>query len=179
MFDAFMSWDVPHAQAWCTAVEHLRPDWLEEPFAPGDIESYARLQAGTRVPLATGEHFYDRYDMLPFLIRRLLGVVQCDPEWCGGVTELARMADLADSFGVPLVPHGHGLHAALHVVASRSPQVCPRLEYLYLVEGERHWFEVDPPQPRNGHFQLPTAPGFAIELDPSRVESTTELFAAR
>jgi L-alanine-DL-glutamate epimerase-like enolase superfamily enzyme len=177
MFDAFMSWDVPYAQAWCSAVEHLRPDWLEEPFAPGDIESYARLQAGTRVPLATGEHFYDRQDMLPYLVRRILTVVQCDPEWCGGVTELARMADLADSFGVPLVPHGHGLHAALHVVASRSPQVCPRLEYLYLVEEERHWFEIDPPHPRNGQFDLPTAPGFAIDLDPSRVESTTDVFA--
>jgi L-rhamnonate dehydratase len=44
--------------------------------------------------------------------------VQTDPEWCGGVTELARICALAKSFGVPVIPHGHGLHAAIHVVAS-------------------------------------------------------------
>ncbi|WP_432048684.1 enolase C-terminal domain-like protein [Streptomyces asiaticus] len=48
--------------------------------------SFAQLRSSTTIPLAAGEHLYDRYDLLPFLRKGLLSVVQVDPEWCGGVT---------------------------------------------------------------------------------------------
>jgi L-alanine-DL-glutamate epimerase-like enolase superfamily enzyme len=178
MFDAFMSWDLAYARSWCTRVEHLRPDWLEEPFPPAAVPSFAQLRASTTIPLATGEHLYDRYDLLPFLRQGLLSVLQVDPEWCGGVTDLVRMCAMAEPFGVAVIPHGHGIHAALHVVASQPPEVCPKVEYLYHHMPERHHFEIDAPAPKGGAIALPTRPGFGIELAEDRIESTRDVVAA-
>jgi L-alanine-DL-glutamate epimerase-like enolase superfamily enzyme len=173
MFDAFMSWDLAYARAWAEQVEHLRPTWLEEPFPPGQHAMFAALRDSTRIPLATGEHLYDRSDVLRFLQDGTLGVIQADPEWCGGVTELVRICALADSFGVPVIPHGHGVHAAVHVIASQSPGTCPMAEYLFRGMPGRHHFEQTPLAPRNGKFVLPTAAGFGIELDEDKIESRT------
>jgi L-rhamnonate dehydratase len=173
MFDAFMSWDLPYAIGWCQAVADLRPAWLEEPFAPGQLAGYAALRDKTAIPLAAGEHLYDRQELLPFLSERVLTVVQPDPEWCGGVTELVRMCTLAETFGVPVIPHGHGLHAALHVVASQSPATCPMTEYLYRVAPGRHRFEAAPPEPVRGSFPLPQRPGFGIELNDDAISGRT------
>jgi L-alanine-DL-glutamate epimerase-like enolase superfamily enzyme len=171
MFDAFMSWDLPYAIAWCQAVAGVRPAWLEEPFAPGQVSAYAALRDKTTIPLAAGEHLYDRPELLPFLTERILTVIQADPEWCGGVTELTRICALAESFGVPVIPHGHGLHAAIHVVASQSPGTCPMTEYLYRVMPGRHRFESAPPVPERGAFRIPRDPGFGIELSEDRITS--------
>ena len=177
MFDAFMSWDLAHATAWCREAEPFQPAWLEEPFAPAAVASYAQLRGLTRIPLAGGEHLYDRFELLPFLQQGLLAVLQVDPEWCGGVTDLVRMCALAEPFGVPVIPHGHGLHSALHVVASQSPSVCPRMEYLFRHMPERHHFEIDPPAPKGGSFALPTAAGFGIELAEDRIHASMDVVA--
>lgn len=175
MFDAFMGWDVRYAQEWAGAVEHLRPSWLEEPLAAGAGTAYRALRRSVRVPLAAGEHLYDRDEILPLLNDGVLSVLQVDPEWCGGVTELVRMCQLAELFGVPVIPHGHGLHAALHVVASQSPEVCPMAEYLLTVMPGRFAFEREAPHPVDGFLALPEKPGFAIELDESKVSSIRSL----
>nr|WP_308036222.1 MULTISPECIES: enolase C-terminal domain-like protein [Streptomyces violaceusniger group] len=170
-------WDLPYARAWCARVEHLRPDWLEEPFPAAAVPSFAQLCSSTTIPLAAGEHLYDRYDLLPFLQKGLLSVVQVDPEWCGGVTEVVRMCAMAEPFGVQVFPHGHGIHAALHIVASQSPQLCPSVEYLYRFTPEKHYFEVEALVPKGGVIPLPTRPGFGIDIDEDRVETDKEVFA--
>lgn len=175
MFDALGGFDLTHARAWAQRVEELTPRWLEEPFPPNRLPAFAELRAATSVPLATGEHLYDRADVLPYLSDGILAAVQADPEWCGGVTELVRICALAETFGVPVIPHGHGLHAALHVIAAQSPVVCPMAEYLVRIMPNRHHFELDPPAPVGGSFELPTEPGFGITLDESKIDSHTVL----
>ncbi|QGN33115.1 enolase C-terminal domain-like protein [Microlunatus sp. Gsoil 973] len=169
MFDAFMGWDLAFARAWIERVRDLRPTWLEEVFLPNRVDAFVELHRSTGQPLSAGEHLYDRPDVLPFLQSGALSILQCDPEWCGGVTELVRICALADSFTVPVIPHGHGLHAALHVVASQSPATCPKVEYLYRIMPNRHHFEKHPLVPEGGSFALPRRPGFGIELDESKI----------
>jgi L-alanine-DL-glutamate epimerase-like enolase superfamily enzyme len=171
MFDVFMGWDLAYAKAWTKRVEALQPTWLEEPFGPNRYPAFVELHRSTSVPISAGEHLYDRGDLLPYLQDGILAAAQCDPEWCGGVTELLRLCAFADLFSVPVIPHGHGLHAALHVVASQSPATCPKAEYLGRTMPNRHHFVVDPPKPVNGSFALPSRPGFGIELDDPKIES--------
>jgi L-alanine-DL-glutamate epimerase-like enolase superfamily enzyme len=171
MFDAFMGWDLAWATNFARGVEHLKPAWIEEPFPTSAHAAFAELHRRTTVPLSTGEHLYDRDDVLPFLVEGSLGVLQCDPEWCGGVTELVKICALAETFGVPVIPHGHGLHAPIHVIASQSPAVCPMAEYLIRSMPDRHHFEVNPPTPVGGGFDLPAGPGFGIELDDAKIDS--------
>jgi L-rhamnonate dehydratase len=170
MFDASMGWDRGYATRFARAVEHLTPAWLEEPFGPEQLEAYADLRSRTSVPIAAGEHLYGRFEVQRYLQAGALDVVQSDPEWCGGVTELVRICTVASLHDVPVIPHGHGMHAAIHVVASQSPATCPLAEYLVHIMPGRHHFELDPPVPVGGRFPLPEEPGFGIELDPAKVE---------
>ncbi|MFC4243179.1 enolase C-terminal domain-like protein [Gryllotalpicola reticulitermitis] len=175
MFDVFNGWDLGYARSWVQRVEHLKPTWLEEPFGQNHFPAYEALQRSTSVPISTGEHIYDRQELLQYLQAGVLAVAQCDPEWCGGVTELVRMCAIADVFSVPVIPHGHGMHAAIHVIASQSPAVCPTAEYLGRTMPNRHHFEIDPPAPVGGSFALPTRPGFGIRLDDSKIDERSTL----
>ena len=169
MFDAFMGWDLPFATAWCKAVEKYRPYWIEEAFAADRLESFVQLRQNTTIPVATGEHFYSRWEVINFLKAGAIQVVQADPEWCGGVSELIKVCNLASSYGVKVFPHGHNIHAALHVVASQSPEVCPLVEYLINHIPHKFNFEKNRFVTTNGILPLPEKPGFGIELDETRI----------
>jgi L-alanine-DL-glutamate epimerase-like enolase superfamily enzyme len=170
MFDAFMGWDLNYAIQWAKQVEQYRPRWIEEAFHVDKLESFAALRRATSVPVATGEHFYGRWEVQRYLNAEAITVVQADPEWCGGVSELVKIATLCSTHDAHLIPHGHSIHSALHVVASQSPMTCPLVENLILKMQSYYWFEKNPPAPVNGKFTLPDRPGFGIEFDPAHVE---------
>ena len=83
---------------------------------------------------------------------------------------MVRICHLASVHGVKVVPHGHNIHAALHVVASQSPSVCPLVEFLINGMPGKVWFQKDRLLTENGKLSLPDRPGFGIELDEQRVE---------
>ncbi len=104
-----------------------------------------------------------------------LNVVQADPEWCGGVSELMKICAVASAHDVQVIPHGHSIHAALHVVASQSPMTCPLVEYLVLKMNSYYHFEKNQMRPGRAHIALPDGPGFGIEFDPARVEKQAQV----
>ncbi|MFC2098617.1 enolase C-terminal domain-like protein [Bacteroidota bacterium] len=170
MIDVLFNWDLPYAAAWAKRVEKYNLRWLEEPVPSANLDAFIELSRGTSVPIATGEHFYGRWDVHKFLKEDAIRVVQADPEWCGGVSELVKICAIASVHGAHVIPHGHSIHAAMHVVASQSPDVCPLVEYLInKMEGNYYFFEKDPPRPKKGILTLPERPGFGIELDPSKI----------
>ncbi len=169
MFDAFWAWDLQYALAWTRRVEQYHPRWIEEPFQTANLDAFIELSRETSIPVATGEHFYGRWDVHKFLKADAIMVVQADPEWCGGVSELVKICTLASVHGVNVIPHGHSIHAAMHVVASQPIEVCPLVEYLIQKMGSYYDMEKHPPKPVNGMLQLPDRPGFGIELDDTRI----------
>jgi L-alanine-DL-glutamate epimerase-like enolase superfamily enzyme len=175
MFDSFMGWDLNYAIAWAKQVEKYRPRWMEESFATEKIESFAQLRRSTSIPVASGEHIYGRWEAHQYLKAGALNVLQTDPEWCGGVSELVKICTVASLYDVQVIPHGHALHAALHVVASQSPMTCPLVEDLIIKMSSFHHFEKQPPGVVNGKIALPERPGFGIELDPGKIEKQTLL----
>jgi L-alanine-DL-glutamate epimerase-like enolase superfamily enzyme len=175
MFDAFMGWDLNYALAWAKQVEQYRPRWIEEAFAPDKIESFAALKRATSIPVASGEHFYGRWEVQRYLRANALNVVQADPEWCGGVSELVKICAIASAHDVHVIPHGHNIHAALHVVASQSPMTCPLVEFLILKMASYYHFDKNPPVVVDGHLALNDKPGFGIELDDAKIEKRSLL----
>jgi L-alanine-DL-glutamate epimerase-like enolase superfamily enzyme len=170
MFDAFMGWTLDYSLRWCKEVEQYRPRWIEEAFPPDKLEAFAALRKSTSIPVATGEHLYGRWEAARYLQSGAISVVQSDPEWCGGVSELVKICGIASLHDAVVIPHGHGMHAALHVVASQSPATCPLTEYLISKMGSYYHFEKRPPKPVNASIELTGAPGFGIEFDPAKVE---------
>jgi len=177
MFDAYNGWDLGYAREWAHLAEPYRPLWIEEPFSSEKLDSFVELRHDTTIPVATGEHFYGRWEVNRFLRRDALDVVQADPEWCGGTSELVKICAIASANDVHVVPHGHNIHAALHVVLSQSPMTCPLVEYLVHFKPEKAHFEKDPHVPVGGRIALPTRPGFGIELDEAKIERRERLVA--
>ena len=175
MFDVYSGWDLTYALEWAKRVEQYHPRWIEEATQAEKIDSFSQLRKGTSIPVASGEHIQGRWEVYDYLKENALSVVQCDPEWCGGLSELQKICTVASLFDVPVIPHGHSLHAAMHLIASQSPAVCPLAEYLILKMREYYHFEKNAPAPKAAHFTLPEGPGFGIELDDAKIESRQQL----
>src|SRR5579863_1602474 len=175
MFDVYSGWNLGYALEWARQVERYRPHWIEEATQAEKIGSFAELRKGTSIPIASGEHIQGRWEVYDYLKEGALSVVQCDPEWCGGITELQKICTVASLFDVPVIPHGHSLHAAMHLIASQSPAVCPLAEYLILKMRTYYHFEKNPPVLQGAHFSLPDKPGFGLELDDAKVESREQM----
>ena len=82
----------------------FRPLFVEEPVLPEHQHALASLAAQSAVPLATGERIYSRAGFLPVL-QAGISVVQPDLSHAGGISEVTRIASLADTFGALLAPH--------------------------------------------------------------------------
>ena len=175
MVDAYMGWDVAYAIEMVQALEPYHLTWLEEPIAPERVGGFVKIKAAARMPLATGEHVYTRWQVKELLAAGAIDVVQTDPDWTGGITELVKICALSSAFGTPVVAHGHSLLAALHVAGSQPPDVVPMVEYLIQHQATKQYFHTPFYQPKGGEIRLPELPGLGLVLDESRVEKKTPL----
>ena len=171
MFDAYSGWDQDYALEWAKRVEQYRPFWMEEVTHPEKVDSFAAIRKGTSVPLASGEHFYGRWEIERYLQANTISIVQADPEWCGGVSELVKIGTVASLHDMRVIPHGHSLRAAIHVILSQSPMTFPLGEYLVIKMRNYMHFEKNPLVVEQAHIARPTGPGFDIQLDESKIES--------
>jgi galactonate dehydratase len=79
--------------------------FIEEVAVPGNIEVFKRLKEAISIPLATGERDRTIWEMLPYLHERAIDVLQPDVAHTGGITQMKKIAVLAEAYSVPLAPH--------------------------------------------------------------------------
>jgi len=175
MFDAFNSWDLPYSIDVGRRIAPFRPAWLEEPVPIDRVNALRTIREATGVPVATGEHVYTRWQVRDLLDARAIDVMQADPDWCGGISELVKIAALCSSHDIPVCPHGHSLHAALHVAAACPRTVLPQVEFLVLHQRSKQRFMKGYLEPVGGRIKPPDGPGLGIELDPAKVSSRREI----
>jgi L-alanine-DL-glutamate epimerase-like enolase superfamily enzyme len=170
MFDAFWSWNVGYASKMAQALEPLDPTWLEEPVPPERVGELRRIRQASRTPIATGEHVYTRWQTKELLVNEAIDVLQNDPDWTGGITELCKLGALASAFEVPVIAHGHSLLAALHVAGARSPAEVPYVEFLVNHQPSKQFFHNPAYAPVDGEVTLPDLPGLGLVLDEAKIE---------
>jgi L-rhamnonate dehydratase len=175
MFDAFMGWDVAYAIEMAKALAPLNPAWMEEPIPPERVGGLRKIREVAGVPVATGEHVYTRWQVKELLVREAVDVLQTDPDWTGGITELVKICALASAFEVPLVAHGHSLLPALHVAGSQSPTTVPLVEFLIQNQETKQFFHKPIYRPEAGSVKLPELPGLGLVLDEEKIETREEI----
>jgi L-rhamnonate dehydratase len=175
MFDCWMGWDATYAVRLLERIAELQPRWLEEPVPIDRLNDFVAIRRATRVPIATGEHEYTRWGFLQLLQAEAVDVLQADPDWCGGISELVKICTLASAYGKPVIPHGHSVPAAVHVIAATPPATCPMAEYLILSQPAAQHFHRQVMRPEGGSIALPDTPGLGLEIDPSKVETRRDL----
>ena len=170
MFDSWMGWDRTYTIRLLERIEQYQPRWVEESVPADRTDDFAAIRRTSRVPIATGEHEYTRWGFQKLLQADAIDVIQADPDWCGGITELVKICTLASAYGRVVIPHGHSIHAAVHVISAQSPYVCPWAETLLLALPGKQQFHKEQMMPTRGAIALPTAPGLGYSLDESKVE---------
>ena len=158
------------AVEFCNRVEEFRPLWVEEAtqLESEVIQEARHLRAQTRVPLATGERLCSRYDFAPLCSERLVDVVMPDIVHVGGISEMRKIAALAESFRVDVSPHNPQSEvstlASLHVCACT-----PNATLLEVGSGQDpFWNDLffgGLFRYERGYADLPEKPGLGIDLD--------------
>ncbi|MGI6375460.1 MAG: enolase C-terminal domain-like protein [Anaerolineae bacterium] len=164
MFDAWSSWSVPYTQRMAELAAPYRVWWFEEPVLADRIAEYAELRRTVRgVAIAGGEHEYTRWGIRALLEAGAVDVMQADPTWAGGLTELKKIAALCSAYGVPLIPH-HGSFASTHLIASEDITTCPLQEWLLQAGARENVLLKCPLEAVDGAIVLPDRPGLGIEI---------------
>lgn len=173
MFDAHCA--IPPAMLiqFANAIEPYDVLFLEEPAVPDNIEVFKRLKQHIKIPLATGERDRTIWGMLPYLHERCIDILQPDCGHTGGITQMKKIATLAEAYFVPLAPHCTsselGVSASLHAAAS-VPFLLIHEMYLdghLMPPGvAKKSFEID----KDGYASLPQGPGLGVEIDESQFE---------
>ena len=115
MMDCWMALTERYTLELAEAFEPYRVYWIEECLPPDDYAGFGRLREqikSTRV--VTGEHVYTRYGFRQLLEHRGAEIWQPDIKWCGGMTELRRIAAMAAAYDIPVIPHDGGRRDAVH-----------------------------------------------------------------
>ncbi|HWL44421.1 MAG TPA: L-rhamnonate dehydratase [Ilumatobacter sp.] len=169
-FDCYMSLDLPFAVELASRLEPYRFRWIEECLMPDDYWGYAALRRAVPPGLSstTGEHESTRWGFQLLIEMECADILQPDVGWCGGLTELLRIAELADTAGVPVVPHGSSVYS-YHFLVSRP--TTPFAEFLMMHPDASEVVPmfapllVDEPVPIGGRMRVPDRAGFGVELN--------------
>jgi L-rhamnonate dehydratase len=173
MVDCYMSLDVSYTIDLVKACADLDINWWEECLSPDDTDGYALLKrAHPTAKFTTGEHEYSRFGFRKLIEGRNLDIIQPDVMWLGGMTELLRVAALAASYDVPVVPHASSAYS-YHFVMSQPNT--PFQEYLANSPDGKSVLPVfgdlfvDEPVPMNGFLTAADLdkPGFGLTLNPA------------
>jgi galactonate dehydratase len=155
------------AIAYAEVLAPYKPFFLEEVVQPDQIEAFARVREKVSTPLASGERLLTRSEFLPYLKAGLIDVAQPDVCHAGGITELRKIANLCETFGVTMAPHNPlgpiatmvNVHLGLSI-ANFLIQEVMRSDVPWrgdIVHGV--------PEIKNGYIHPPTAPGIGVEFD--------------
>ncbi len=156
----------------------LRPLFVEEPVVPEQSHRLPDIVTASPVPLATGERLFGRHEFLAPL-QAGVAVVQPDLSHAGGISEVRRIAAMAETYGAVLAPHcplGPISLAASMQVAFATPNFLIQEQSIgihYHEGSELLDYVIDPEPFRfvDGHLRRPEAPGLGISVDEAAVRA--------
>ncbi len=159
------------------AMVPFRPGWCEEPIPAHNHESMAQVVAASPLRIATGEHTYSRFGFLDLLGRKGAHVIQPDIVYSGGFMETRKIAALSETYYVSVAPHNCrgplGTVIAMHLCAN-IPNFCILETF---EDYDVPWrCDLTPGTPRvtEGYYQIPTGPGWGVDVDEALIKTHPE-----
>ena len=167
LIDAHGNFNVPTAIRLARALEPYDIGWFEEPVQPNSNEALKAVRDAVDVPLCVGERLYSRWDFVPILRDRLAEYLMPDILWCGGITEMRKIANLAESFYIPVSPHDAS--GPINILAgAHTMMTVPnfyKLEFNHAALDVHNRLIDHPLDIRDGVLYLSERPGLGVELD--------------
>ncbi|MFB6140690.1 MAG: galactonate dehydratase [Halosimplex sp.] len=164
------------------ALEPYEPMFVEEPVLPENNDALPEIAQHTTTPIATGERMFSRWDFKEVFEQGVVDVVQPDLSHAGGITEVHKIASMAEAYDVALAPHcplGPIALASCIQVDACAPNALIQEQSLdihynegndlldYVTDASAFEYE-------DGYVQLPDGPGLGIEVDEEYVRERAE-----
>lgn len=158
-------------------LEAYRPMFIEEPLLPENLSELRTLINHTTIPIATGERLYSRWDYKPLFENGFVDIIQPDLSHAGGITEVKKLAAVAEAYDVAVAPHcplgpialascftiDACCHNAVIQEQSLGMQFTEGMSLTgYLKNPEIFEYE-------NGYMNIPATPGLGILIDEEKV----------
>jgi L-alanine-DL-glutamate epimerase-like enolase superfamily enzyme len=158
MVDVNQRLDVHASIRQAALLEDLDLVWYEEPVLADDIAGCAEVASRIRIPVATGENHYTRFEFRDLIERRAARYLMPDVCRANGFSETLKIGRLAAAHQVLLTPHLiHEL--SIHVVGAAANGFL--VEYMDWAPPDL--FEELPPC-KDGQIRSPDTPGHGIAL---------------
>ncbi|WP_343714083.1 mandelate racemase/muconate lactonizing enzyme family protein [Inquilinus sp.] len=150
------------------ALEPYNLLWIEDPIAPDNLDGYKRIRDAAHVPLAAGERMATIFGERELIERELVDVIQPDTGRAGGLTQMKKIAAMAEAHHIMMAPHSGSLgpvaeYAALHLLAAIPNALI--LERLDADWPGRARTVVPHPLQEGGSIAVPDAPGLGCDID--------------
>ena len=158
----------------CGQLAGMRPMFVEEPIPQENVDALKEVSDHVPFPIATGERLLSRWEFREIFEKQAVSYIQPDGSHAGGITELKKIANMAEVYNIHIMPH-----CAIGPVAFSSCMQVDAVVPNFLVqeqvdEGLGEGLLVEPWEVIDGHVELPTKPGLGFDLIESEVEKTIE-----
>lgn len=148
------------------AVADMRPYVFEEPVPPQNVDAMAKVANAVNVPLSTGERLYSKWDFKDLLEKQVVALIQPDICHVGGISELKKIAAMAEVYYVGVQPHSP--YGPINTMAAIQVDVGMQ-NFMIQEGGNKPWFDLvvegDFPQQTDGYYDVPMGPGIGINMD--------------
>jgi galactonate dehydratase len=142
-------------------------EWFEEPVPPEGTDALRAVREQTHCRICVGERLFTRWDFLPILQQRLADYLMPDVVWTGGISELKKIATMAETYFIPISPHN--AMGPLQVIAGSHVMLTVpnfyRLEYNVAAIPAYNAVLTTPINFQGGVVRVSGKPGLGVELD--------------
>jgi galactonate dehydratase len=149
----------------CNEIKGMRPGFVEEPIPQENKDALKVVSQAVPFPIATGERLLSRWEFREIFESNAVAIIQPDVSHCGGMSELRKIASMAEVYYINTAPH-----CAIGPVAfSSCMQVDACTPNFFIQEQvdaglgngllQEDWVVED------GYISLPQKPGLGIEID--------------
>ena len=149
-------------------LEPFRLLWLEEPVPPEEVNAMADIRHSTKTPIACGENLYMRWGYRELLEKNGIDILQPDIQKVGGLSEARRVANLAQTYYVPLAPHcvvsPIGTMSSAHVCVSIPNFLVCEWHWINHLDLWKNWVK-EGEIIQKGYVTPSEKPGLGVEMD--------------
>lgn len=158
----------------CQELKGMRPMFVEEPVPQENVDALKLVSDHVTFPIATGERLITRWQFREVFEKQAAAYIQPDTSHAGGITELKKIANMAEVYYIHMMPHCAigpvAFSASLHVDA-----VIPNfLIQEQIDQGLGGGLLKEDWPVKDGHIDLPIKPGLGFEIDEKAVMQHTE-----
>jgi galactonate dehydratase len=158
----------------CHEIKGMRPMFVEEPVPQENVDALKLVADKVPFPIATGERLLTRWDFREVFEKHAAAYIQPDASHVGGVSELKKVANMAEVYYMHVLPHcaiGPVAFAACLQVDAAIPNFLAQeqvdaclgnglLEENFVVSG--------------GHVALPTRPGLGFTINEAEAQQNVD-----